>query len=221
MTVAMQALFVHGMGRSPITAFPLLRQLKQNGFSPSWYFYSVTFQNFTSISRRLEQKIERLAAQGDYVLIGHSLGGVLLREAVATLPPGTRMPTRIILLGSPVRPSRIAKALKRNWLFRLATSDCGQLLASDDRMEHVAASQVPTTSIIGTKSLGPLKKLFGDEENDCVVSYSEVCADWITEEIRLPVSHTFMPSNSLVVKTVIECLKADQPVLSPAPDQNQ
>lgn len=208
----MQALFVHGMGRSPLTAIPLLRRLQQNGFTPSWYFYSVTFQSFPTISRRLEQKIEQLAAKGDYVLIGHSLGGVLIRDAVAALPTGTRMPQRMILLGSPVRPSRIAKALKRNWLFRLATRDCGQLLASDDRMSCVAASRVPTTSIIGTKSLKPLKKLFGDEENDCVVSYSEVCADWINEEIRLPVSHTFMPSNPLVTKTVIDCLRENDSV---------
>ena len=205
----MQALFVHGMGRSPLSAFPLLRRLKQNGITPHWYFYSVTFQSFPSISDRLERKIERLAAQGDYVLIGHSLGGVLIRDAVAALPAGTRMPTRIFLLGSPVRPSRIAKALRRNWLFRLATSDCGQLLGSDDRMGCVAASQVPTTSIVGTKSYKSLKKLFGDEENDCVVSYSEVCADWISEEIRLPVSHTFMPSNALVTKTVVEKLKGE------------
>ena len=205
----MQALFVHGMGRSPLSAFPLLRRLKQNGITPHWYFYSVTFQSFPSISDRLERKIERLAAQGDYVLIGHSLGGVLIRDAVAALPAGTRMPSRIFLLGSPVRPSRIAKALRRNWLFRLATRDCVQLLGSEDRMGCVAASQVPTTSIVGTKSYKPLKRLFGDEENDCVVSYSEVCADWISEEIHLPVSHTFMPSNSLVTKTVVEKLKGE------------
>ena len=91
----MQALFVHGMGRSPLSALPLLRRLKQNGITPHWYFYSVTFQSFPSISDRLERKIERLAAEGDYVLIGHSLGGVLIRDAVAALPAGTRMPTRI------------------------------------------------------------------------------------------------------------------------------
>ena len=42
-----------------------------------------------------------------------------------------------------------------------------------------------------------------------MVSYSEVCADWISEEIRLPVSHTFMPSNALVTKTVVEKLKGE------------
>jgi pimeloyl-ACP methyl ester carboxylesterase len=206
----MQALFVHGMGRSPVSAIPMLWRLKRGGITPYWFFYMVTFQKFSSISGRLQRKIIRIASKGEYVLIGHSLGGVLIREAMASLPPGTRLPERVFLLGSPVCPSRIAQLVRRNWLYWLATRDCGQLLASEERMRQVPPCTVPTTSIIGTYSLAGLSRLFGNEENDSIVSWSEVAADWISEEVRVPVSHTFLTSNKLVSKAVVERIQSDR-----------
>jgi len=50
------------------------------------------FQNFAQISNRLSSQIVRLADDGEYILIGHSLGGLLLRSALAALPMGTRAP---------------------------------------------------------------------------------------------------------------------------------
>ncbi|WP_040591690.1 esterase/lipase family protein [Schlesneria paludicola] len=200
----MQVVFVHGMGRTPLSAWPLLWRLRQRHVSVTTFFYSVTFQSFASIEARLRGHLIQVASQGEYALIGHSLGGVLIRSAIASLPPETRLPARVFLLGSPVQPSRIAKYLSRNVLFRLATHDCGQLLASDDRMGQVAPSCVPTTSIIGTRGLHGSISPFGDEPNDGVVSESEVAADWITEELRVPVVHSFLPSNRLVTELILE-----------------
>ena len=200
----MQALFVHGMGRSPVSALPLLWRLERRGVLPFTFFYTVTFENFSSITRRLQNKIIDIGSNGDYVLIGHSLGGVLIRNAMASLPCSAKLPERVFLLGSPIRPSRIAQSFRQNWLYRLATQDCGQLLASEERMTSVPPSPVPTTSIIGTKCLMGLSRLFGGEENDSVVSYSEVTSDWISEEVRVPVTHTFLPSHRSVSEAVIE-----------------
>ena len=129
----MQALFVHGMGRTPMSGWRLLARLKAKGIESSSFGYAATFQDFTAIRKRLVKKITALGAHGDYVLIGHSLGGVLLRAAVASLPTGTRLPRRVFLLASPVRPSRIAQKLQRNWVFRILAGDCGQLLGSEDQ----------------------------------------------------------------------------------------
>ncbi len=202
----MQALFVHGMGRSPVSAIPLLWRLKRQNISPSWFFYSVTFQNFPSITKRLQKKIVAIAQKGDYVLIGHSLGGVLIRNALATLPEGTKLPDRVFLLGSPIRASRIATALRSNLLYRLATQDCGQLLASEERMKNVPPSPIPTTSIVGTRTMIGLSRLFGDEINDSIVSHSEVTADWISEELLVPAIHSAMPWSQQVSRLVIERL---------------
>ena len=79
----LHALFVHGMGRSPLSGWPLLRRLRGAGLETQTFGYAVTIHGFSAIVERLSARIEKLARQGDYILIGHSLGGVLLRAALA------------------------------------------------------------------------------------------------------------------------------------------
>ena len=200
----MQALFVHGMGRSPLSGFPMLWRLKKHGIKTSSFFYSVTFESFASIENRLRSKILQVASQGDYVLLGHSLGGVLIRSALASLPLETRQPLRVFTMGTPVRPSRVASYLRRNWLFRLATRDCGQLLSSETRMLEIAPCNVPITSFVGTHGFHGKLSPFGDEVNDGVVTASEVAAEWISEEVQVPVVHSWMPASKKIAQLIID-----------------
>ena len=200
----MQALFVHGMGRSSLSGWRLLARLKAHGITPHAFGYVATFQSFDSIRKRLVSKIHALSTDGDYVLIGHSLGGVLIRSAVASLPPGSRQPRQIFLLGSPIRPARLAQKLQRNWIYRVLAGDCGQLLASPARMTQIEAGSVPTTSILGVTGWAGRLNPFDGEMNDGIVSVSEASAAWIAEEIRVPAIHTTLPSNSRVSKIILE-----------------
>ena len=70
----MQALFVHGMGRSTVSGWRLLAHLRVQGIHTHAFGYAAAFQNFASIHKRLGARIHALPADGDYVLIGHSLG---------------------------------------------------------------------------------------------------------------------------------------------------
>lgn len=205
----MQALYVHGLGRSPLSGAGLMWRLRKHGVITSSIFYSATFESAQSIEARLRRKIIEVANQGNFVLIGHSLGGVLIRAALASLPNETRLPSRVFLLGSPTRPSRIAKYLHKNWLFRLATRDCGDLLSSESRMEQIAPCSVPTTSVVGIRGLYGRFSPFGSEENDGVVAASEVSAPWISEEIKVRVIHTYLPSNRKIAQLIIERLPQD------------
>lgn len=103
----MQALFVHGMGRSPLSGWPMLHRLRRGSIATESFAYATSIEGFSAIRARLGKRICRLAAGGDYVLIGHSLGGILIRAALENLPESTRLPSRGFLLGSPVRASRL------------------------------------------------------------------------------------------------------------------
>ncbi|MBZ0068581.1 MAG: alpha/beta fold hydrolase [Thiobacillus sp.] len=200
----MQALFVHGMGRSPISGWRLLARLRAHGIHTHTLGYVATFQSAASIRKRLVARIEALATHGDYVLIGHSLGGVLLRAAVAALPPGTPLPRRIFLLGSPIQPSCLAQKLRRNWLFRALAGDCGQLLASPSRMAEIGAGLVPTISMVGVSGWTGRLSPFKDEANDGLVSVAEASAEWVSETIRIPAWHTYLPSNKQIAQLILE-----------------
>lgn len=170
----------------------------------STFGYVAAFQDFSSIRARLAAKILALAGQDDYVLIGHSLGGVLLRAAVASLPEDIRLPRRIFLLGSPVKPSRLARKLRDKTIYRTFTGDCGQLLSSETRMAEIGPAPVPTTSIAGIAGLTGKYSLFEEELNDGIVSVSETNAEWITEEIYVPILHTFLPWSQRVAKIILD-----------------
>jgi hypothetical protein len=207
--IKMHALFVHGMGRLPLSGWLLLRQLKRAGLTASTFGYAVSLENFAEIQQRLGVKVMAIAARGDYVLIGHSLGGVLLRATINSLPPETRRPHRLFLLGSPLRPSLIAQWLGTNPIYRILTRDCGQLLGSVARMSAIGPVSVPTTGIAGIRGLSWKYGLFNGEMNDGIVSLSEVSADWIGDQVQVPVVHTFLPSSRHVGKIILERLMRD------------
>lgn len=207
----MRVLFVHGMGRSPLSGWPMLRCLRRHGLHTSTFGYVVAFEDFASIRNRLAKRIQDMAAFGEYVLIGHSLGGVLLRAALNSLPIDTRLPHHVFLLGSPIRPARMARLLGGNYAFRLLAGDCGQLLGSEDRMAGIGSIRVATTGIAGVRGVSFKGGPFGDDANDGVVSLSEVSADWITTQVCIPVVHTLLPSSRLVSEIILQRLEHETP----------
>lgn len=200
----MIALFVHGMGRTPLSGWRLLCRLRRAGLKTTTFGYSVTFKSFDAIVARLRTRLTLVAATEDYIVIGHSLGGVLLRAALNSLPANVRPPRHVYLLGSPILPSRIAIRLQNNRLFRILTGDCGQLLGSRDRMNTIGLPSVPVTGIVGTRGIANRFGIFGDEVNDGLVSVSEVSASWLTNCVQVPVFHTLLPSSARVADVILQ-----------------
>lgn len=200
----MIALFVHGMGRTSFSGWPLLRRLRRAGLRARTFGYSVAFENCDAIVARLRVQLLLLAATDDYIVVGHSLGGVLLRAALNSLPPGSALPRHVYLLGSPVLASRLATRLKNNGLFRALAGDCGQLLGSADRMKVVGPLAVPTMGIVGIRGISGRYTPFGDEANDGLVSVSEAKAPWLTSCVQVPVFHTLLPSSALVADIIVQ-----------------
>ncbi|MEQ1807219.1 MAG: alpha/beta hydrolase [Burkholderiaceae bacterium] len=211
----MQVLFVHGMGRSPLSGWPLLWQLRRAGLRTRSFGYSVSFEDFAAIRRRLVTRIALLAARDNYVLVGHSLGGVLIRAAVNVLPEGVARPQHVFLLGSPHAPARLAQALQGNRIYRTLTRDCGQLLGSRSRMAAIGTVGVPTTSIVGVGGprwkTGPWSR-FGGEPNDGVVALSEVSADWIADQVVLGTIHTLLPMSPRAAAIIVARLADAAPM---------
>lgn len=199
----MHALFVHGMGRSRLSGWRLLARLRAHGIIPQAFGYTTPFESFDSIRARLTRRIIDLAAEDDYVLIGHSLGGVLIRGALAGLPTASRPPHRIFLLGSPTKAAMLARKLAHNVIFRMLAGDCGQLLASPTRMASVASTAFPTTNIIGTSGWKGRLNPFQGEPNDGIVAVSEVSAAWSSEQRFIPAIHTYLPSNREVSRLIL------------------
>lgn len=202
----MNVIFVHGMGRTPLSGWRLLHRLRRAGLKTTTFGYSVIIENFDALVARLRTRISLIADTGDYIVIGHSLGGVLLRAALNSLLPGSVPPRHVYLLGSPIQASRIAARLHNNKLFRTLTGDCGKLLGSVDQMKTIGPPPVAVTGIVGTSGIANLFGIFGEEINDGLVSVSEVSAPWLTHCVQVPVFHTLLPSSALVADIILEDL---------------
>lgn len=199
----MQALFVHGMGRSSLSGWPLLRRMRRAGSATATFDYAVRREPFETIVARLGAAIDALPAGGPLILVGHSLGGVLLRAALADEAGRTTRVWRLFLLGSPVAPSRYARRLAKNRLFCAATRDCGALLASAERMSAIPRPAVPTTAIVGIGGPAFARGPFGFEPNDGIVSLSEVSAEWLDDQVRVPIVHGWLPASARVAEVVL------------------
>ena len=200
-------LFVHGMGRSPFSGSLMLHKLRKAGLKTQTFSYSASIEDFESMNQRLTQQIIQMANAGDYLVIGHSLGGVLLRSVLNSLPEGTKRPQQVFLLGSPMHPSRLATLLKDNIIYRVLFGDCGQLLGSKHRMSAIGSLTLPTTSIVGVRGIKFKWSPFGKEQNDGVVSISEVSADWIPDPILVPVIHTLLPFSDRVIEIILQAIE--------------
>jgi pimeloyl-ACP methyl ester carboxylesterase len=198
-------LLVHGLGRTPISLRSLGRSLGRAGARPEYFGYYAWAQSHSAILDRLCRRLTRLAATGEALgLVGHSLGGLLLRQAIARLP-AIRV-RGLVMLGTPNRPPRMALIASRVPLFRLLTRSCGEFLADAGAFATLPEPAYPYTLIAGDAGHRGRWSAFGGEPNDGFVAVAETRIA-ARDPIRiLPVRHTFMMRNRRVQAAVAEAL---------------
>jgi hypothetical protein len=94
-----------------------------------------------------------------------------------------------------------------NPLYRLLTGDSGLMLGSAQRMGDIGVPAVPVTAVVGVKGWSLVSGLLPREVNDGVVTLSEASAPWLTDVVQVPVTHTFLPSDSRVTAVILQRLR--------------
>ncbi len=165
------AVLVHGMGRTPVSMTLLALRLRRAGFDTALFGYSVTFEKFAPCRERLRRFIAARTAARPYVLVGHSLGTVLLRSVLPQLAPA---PAAFFLIGPPTRACLLARRLQHFLPYRLFTGEMGQLLATASFLDSVPVPRCPAWIYAGVA--GPRWSWYplGDEPNDGILKVSEV-----------------------------------------------
>lgn len=206
-TPPVAVLLVHGLWRTPLSFLSLVHRLRAWGHRPEQFGYAAIAQRYDAIVDRLVRRLERLAAHGaPYAVIGHSLGGVLLRSAVPRIsgPP----PEHLVMLGTPNRPPRLARRLGVHWVYRRLMGECGVNLTSEDFYAALPAPIIPYTIVAGTAGPRGRWSPFGHEPNDGIVAVSETPVRDDDAVVLLPATHTFMMSNPDVQAVIGRTLAA-------------
>jgi pimeloyl-ACP methyl ester carboxylesterase len=181
----------------------LAGRLHAAGFGTHLFSYKSRTESLQDAAGALHQFIASLALESMHVL-AHSLGGLVVMETLAgqdQLPPG-----RVVLLGSPVNGSEVAR--------RLASLRIGQILIGRSISTLAAGNKKDAGSretgvIAGTRSFG-LGLLTGNfaGANDGTVAVSETCLTGSTAQLELPVTHTGLLFSPRVAEQAIYFFKS-------------
>jgi pimeloyl-ACP methyl ester carboxylesterase len=197
--VMKRALLVHGLLRGPMSMMPLAGPLRRAGLRPGFFWYASTIESWERIVDRLTR---RLNADRPDLVIGHSLGGLLLRTAMAK---STATVGHFVTLGTPHREPRLAKWAATVPGFRIATGDSGRLLLDDEAIRILPVPNVPTTCFAGTMGH---RWQFGDRANDGIVAVAEASIDPNQAPKTVHAFHTVLQAHPDVRRTVGEIARS-------------
>lgn len=182
------------MGATPFDCAPTFLRLRRLGYRTSTFSYFSSFQSLDSIKMRLLNRFAETASEGEYAVIGHSLGGILVRDILMKLPAEIAQPKHLFLLGSPMIATQMNRRLSKFAVYRLLFGQCGQLVASEERMKAIGTPPIPTTCVVGTKGFSTRRMPLEKRPNDGIVLESELCTELFSDVVRIAVRHPFLPA---------------------------
>jgi len=198
----MQAILIHGMGRTPASMLILAIRLRSAGIHPHFFAYSAAFERWQSCVNRLEKCIHKHTDEDDFIIIGHSLGTVLTR---GVLPRLTHKPVACFFLAPPTKACLAAQKLAPSLLYKLLTGEMGQLLASPHFMNSLPTPDVPTKIYSGINGLRGRCSFFGERLNDGVLAVEETLLPNVPYETIAAV-HTFIMNKKAVAEDIIKLI---------------
>lgn len=198
------AILIHGMGRTPIAMSILAARLRAANIRPHLFGYSVTFERWDDCIQRLENFITKRVKTNEYIIVGHSLGAILMR---AVLPNLIHKPAACFLLASPTQVCKAARTFAHYPLARLLGGEIGQLLADQQFMESLPPTSIPTKIYAGTGGPRGRYSPFGQEPNDGVVTVKETSLPSVPIQ-TIPVLHTFIMNSRVVTQDIVKIAKS-------------
>lgn len=200
---------LHGLGRTPLSLWRLARRAERLGYRAHNLGYPSRRAPIRANAERVGMRLAALAeAEGPFDAVTHSLGGIVLRAAVA----GGWLPAaavrRVVMLAPPSTGSELADVLARTPLFRLAVGRAGPELRTGASGIVAALPPVPfeVGVIAGSRATNPLFARAFLGPNDGKVSVARAAVAGMSDFLVVRRGHTFLMDAPEVVPQLFHFL---------------
>ncbi|MGE0623672.1 MAG: esterase/lipase family protein [Pseudomonadales bacterium] len=204
-----QVVLLHGLGRSEMSMLVLENALAGAGFEVHNLGYPSADESPDALTARITAAIDDCCADNGRTLhlVGHSLGGLLIRAYL-----GARYPAnlgRVVLIGTPNHGSELADldAGLLGTLVEMAGPTAAMLgTGSEDFPASLPPPDYPLGVIAGTRDAVVTNEWL-PLPNDSMVSTASVRLDGMADYVEFPVTHWGLRNDPQVARAVIRFLK--------------